>query len=200
MDDSKINALIAKIKQYNPSSDSAKIMEAYHMAQAAHAGQVRDSGEPYINHPLAVADILAGLQMDDTTIIAGLLHDVVEDTKYTMADIEEKFGHETVVLVDGVTKLSKLEFRSRQEHQAENLRKMFLAMANDIRIILIKLADRLHNMRTIKFHHSVVRQGRLRRKPNPSLRLWPIAWGCFRLKASWRISAFRFWSRKLSMI
>ncbi len=158
MDDSKINALIAKIKQYNPSSDSAKIMEAYHMAQAAHAGQVRDSGEPYINHPLAVADILAGLQMDDTTIIAGLLHDVVEDTKYTMADIEEKFGHETVVLVDGVTKLSKLEFRSRQEHQAENLRKMFLAMANDIRIILIKLADRLHNMRTIKFHHSVVRQ------------------------------------------
>lgn len=158
MDDSKINALIAKIKQYNPSSDSAKIMEAYRMAQAAHAGQVRDSGEPYINHPLAVADILAGLQMDDTTIIAGLLHDVVEDTKYTMADIEEKFGHETVVLVDGVTKLSKLEFRSRQEHQAENLRKMFLAMANDIRIILIKLADRLHNMRTIKFHHSVVRQ------------------------------------------
>lgn len=158
MDDSKINALIAKIKQYNPSSDSLKIMEAYRMAQTAHAGQVRDSGEPYINHPLAVADILADLQLDDTTIIAGLLHDVVEDTKYTMADIEEKFGHETVVLVDGVTKLSKLEFRSRQEHQAENLRKMFLAMANDIRIILIKLADRLHNMRTIKSHHSVVRQ------------------------------------------
>ncbi|MEG1501274.1 MAG: bifunctional (p)ppGpp synthetase/guanosine-3',5'-bis(diphosphate) 3'-pyrophosphohydrolase, partial [Clostridiales bacterium] len=154
----KIDDLIKKVHDYNSASDSELIMSAYQLALSAHQGQLRDSGEEYICHPLAVADILADLQLDDETIIAGILHDVVEDTEISLEDIREKFGDDVVILVDGVTKLSKLEYRSRQERQAENLRKMFLAMANDIRIILIKLADRLHNMRTLKSHHSAVRQ------------------------------------------
>lgn len=153
-----INALIKKIKEYNPASDSGLILHAYDYACAAHAGQMRDSGEEYITHPLAVADILAGLQLDDNTIVAGLLHDVLEDTEVTFGKLEADFNPTIAMLVDGVTKLNRLEFHSRQEHQAENLRKMLLAMANDIRIVLIKLADRLHNMRTIRSHHSPLRQ------------------------------------------
>ncbi len=153
-----IEDIIAKVKEYNPASDSEKIRAAYELANEAHAGQKRDSGEPYIYHPLQVAWILAGMEIDDTTIIAGLLHDVVEDTTVPPELIAEKFGHDAMVLVQGVTKLSKLEFRTRHDAQAENLRKMFMAMSSDIRIILIKLADRLHNMRTINGHHSQLRQ------------------------------------------
>ncbi len=153
-----IEEIIAKIKAYNPMSDSGRILRAYETAKVAHEGQLRDSGEEYIMHPLAVADILSDLQLDDTTIISGLLHDVVEDTKINLEQIQQEFGNEVLVLVNGVTKLNRLEYHSRQEQQAENLRKMFLAMANDIRIILIKLADRLHNMRTLKHHHSALRQ------------------------------------------
>ncbi len=132
------------------SPEAEQIAQAIDFARQAHAGQSRASGDPYIEHPLAVASILADLKMDVPTIIAALLHDVVEDTPYTLEDVEQSFGSEVAQLVDGVTKLDRLEVRTREEEQAENLRKMLLAMAKDIRVILIKLADRLHNMRTLK--------------------------------------------------
>lgn len=139
------------ILSYNPSADMSMVKRAYEFAKNAHSGQHRVSGELFIFHPLEVAIILADLELDIATIAAGLLHDVVEDTQYTVEDIEKNFGTEIALLVDGVTKLGKLEYRTKEEQQAENLRKMFLAMAKDIRIILIKLADRLHNMRTLKY-------------------------------------------------
>jgi len=139
-----------KILSYSPSADLNLIRKAYEFAKKAHSGQHRVSGELFIFHPLEVAKILADLELDLTTIAAGLLHDVVEDTQYTIDDIQTNFGSEIALLVDGVTKLGKLEFKTKEEQQAENLRKMFFAMAKDIRIILIKLADRLHNMRTLK--------------------------------------------------
>ena len=132
------------------SAEAEQIAQAIDFARRAHAGQSRASGDPYIEHPLAVASILADLKMDVPTIVAALLHDVVEDTPFTLDDIEQSFGSEVAQLVDGVTKLDRLEVRTREEEQAENLRKMLLAMAKDIRVILIKLADRLHNMRTLK--------------------------------------------------
>ena len=150
--------LLAQIREYNPSCDEERIRQAYELADRLHKDQLRDSGEPYIMHPMAVASILASLHMDDTTIMAGLMHDVVEDTEMTLDDIRELYGPEMVLLLDGVTKLSKLAFRSKQERQVENLRKMFLAMSKDIRIIIIKLADRLHNMRTLASHHSELRK------------------------------------------
>ena len=153
-----IDDIIKQAQSYNPSSNEEFLRAAYELAQSAHGGQCRDSGEPYIMHPLAVAEILTSLQIDDTAIAAGLLHDVVEDTSVPRELIAEKFGPDTLMLVDGVTKLNKLEFRNRHEAQAENLRKMFMAMSSDIRIILIKLADRLHNMRTISSHRSLLRQ------------------------------------------
>ncbi len=153
-----IEQIIENVKKYNPSSDSQRILAAYQLALSAHGDQKRDSGEPYINHPLAVAEILTSMQIDDTTIVAGLLHDVVEDTTVPAEVIGQKFGAEAMELVVGLTKLNKLQFNTRHEAQAENLRKMFMAMSNDIRIILIKLADRLHNMRTIESHHSRLRQ------------------------------------------
>ena len=152
-----LGKLIKRIQQYNANPRVDFIKEAYEFAEHAHAGQFRNSGEPYISHPLAVAIILAGLELDLITVGAGLLHDVVEDTKITQEEIEAKFGQEIALLVDGVTKLSRIEYRSKEEQQAENLRKMFLAMAKDIRVILIKLADRLHNMRTLK-HQSANKQ------------------------------------------
>ncbi len=144
--------LIEKIKVYHPSDDFSLIEKAYHLADDAHQGQKRKSGEPYIIHPLCVAIILAELEMDKETIIAGLLHDVIEDTEYTREDIEKEFSPEVALLVDGVTKLTQLSLsQDKIEVQAENLRKMFLAMAKDIRVIIIKLADRLHNLRTLQY-------------------------------------------------
>lgn len=145
--------LLDKIRLYHPAKDLSRVEKAYEVAKEAHDGQLRQSGEPYLIHPLQVAIILADLELDLETIIAGLLHDVVEDTKVSLEDITEMFGVEVAGLVDGVTKLKQLTYTStdKEEIQAENYRKMFLAMAKDIRVILIKLADRLHNMRTLEY-------------------------------------------------
>ncbi|MDD7592942.1 MAG: bifunctional (p)ppGpp synthetase/guanosine-3',5'-bis(diphosphate) 3'-pyrophosphohydrolase [Peptoniphilaceae bacterium] len=146
-----IETLIDKIKSYHPTTDEALIRRAYHAASVAHEGQKRNSGEPYIIHPLHVAYILAELQMDDATICAGLLHDVLEDTEFTKDDMITTFGEEITTLVDGVTKLKQLQSKSKVENQVDNYRKMVMAMANDIRVIIVKLADRLHNLRTLDY-------------------------------------------------
>jgi len=152
--------LISRVRRYHPSDDISLIQKAYLTAREAHKDQFRKSGEPYIIHPLSVAIVLADLELDKETIVAGLLHDVVEDTTMTSEELEKEFSKDVALLVDGVTKLDKLQFVGdndkidRLEMQAENLRKMFLAMAKDIRVILIKLADRLHNMRTLQYQSS----------------------------------------------
>jgi GTP pyrophosphokinase len=144
--------LVASIKRYHPSDDISMIEKAYHIAADAHKDQVRKSGEPYIIHPLCVAIILADLEMDKETIAAGILHDVVEDTIMSLDELKAEFGEEVALLVDGVTKLTQISWSmDKMEIQAENLRKMFLAMAKDIRVIIIKLSDRLHNMRTLQY-------------------------------------------------
>jgi len=134
---------------YLKPKDVARLAEAYRFSEAAHAGQTRQSGDPYISHPLAVAEILADWHLDGQTLMAALLHDVTEDTSVTKDEISDTFGKPVAELVDGVSKLDKIEFQSAEVAQAENFRKMLLAMARDVRIILIKLADRLHNMRTL---------------------------------------------------
>lgn len=152
MPDHMYDELISVMKTYHPSDDFSMVKKAYTMARDAHLDQLRKSGEPYIIHPLAVARILAELELDKESIVAGILHDVVEDTSYTTEDITREFSEEVAILVDGVTKLTAITYTTdKEEIQAENYRKMFLAMAKDIRVILIKLADRLHNMRTLKF-------------------------------------------------
>lgn len=143
--------LLDKVQSYNKQADFERIHKGFMFAARAHAGQLRASGEDYIIHPLGVAMILAELQLDTDTLVAAMLHDVVEDTGVTLSDLETEFGPLVAQLVDGVTKLGRLEDLNKQERQAENLRKMFLAMAEDLRVILIKLADRLHNMRTLKY-------------------------------------------------
>ncbi|WP_374019639.1 bifunctional (p)ppGpp synthetase/guanosine-3',5'-bis(diphosphate) 3'-pyrophosphohydrolase [Paenibacillus thiaminolyticus] len=146
-----IEQLLEKASAYMKDSDLDRVREAYLFAEQAHSGQVRKSGEPYILHPLAVADIVVGMQMDPTSVVAALLHDVVEDTSVSLEEVRTKFGNTCAMLVDGLTKLERIQFRSKEEQQNENYRKMFVAMANDIRVIVIKLADRLHNMRTLKY-------------------------------------------------
>ena len=146
-----LEVLKEKIRGYARGADLSIVEKAYAFAERAHAGQRRLSGEAYLSHPVAVASILADLELDVITLAAGLLHDVVEDTKTSLADVEKEFGREIALLVDGVTKLSRIEYRSREDEQVENLRKMFLAMSQDIRVLLIRLADRLHNMRTLSY-------------------------------------------------
>lgn len=146
-----MNEFLAYIASLNPNYDLEGIKKAYETAERMHRGQLRKSGEPYIIHPVETAKILARLGMDEQTIIAGLLHDVVEDTEYTEEQLKEEFGEDVALLVDGVTKLGNLVYETKEDAQAENLRKMFLAMSKDIRVLIIKLADRLHNMRTINY-------------------------------------------------
>ncbi len=147
----EVQGLLAKMREQFPKADLDVIREAYLFAEEAHRNQTRASGEPYITHSIAVASALVDLRLDPVTVAAALLHDVAEDTGVTLKEVQERFGPEIASLVDGVTKLGKIEWMSREERQAESLRKMFLAMASDIRIVLIKLADRLHNMRTIQY-------------------------------------------------
>ncbi|WP_300157013.1 bifunctional (p)ppGpp synthetase/guanosine-3',5'-bis(diphosphate) 3'-pyrophosphohydrolase [Solidesulfovibrio sp.] len=147
----RINEILDKTAVYLTEQEQALITKAYVFSAAAHAGQVRLSGEPYLSHPLEAAGILADMRLDAASIASGLLHDTVEDTKATVDELEELFGEEVADIVDGVTKISLIPFESKEEAQAENIRKMILAMANDIRVVLVKLADRLHNMRTLEF-------------------------------------------------
>jgi GTP pyrophosphokinase len=169
---SAIDPLLKKVRSYNPKADTREIARAYAFAEAAHAGQKRKSGEDFITHPLAVTSILADLRLDTTTLEAALLHDTVEDTPVTMDEIEEGFGSDVARIVDGLTKLERLEFHSREQEQAENVRKMIVAMAGDIRVLLIKLADRLHNMRTL----AVFPQPKQRRIATETLEIYaPLA-------------------------
>lgn len=147
----RMEEFLHKLLEINPNYDRELLKRAYLKAEQIHKGQKRKSGEDYIIHPMAVAVILADLGMDENTLVAGLLHDAVEDTPYTLADLKDDFGEEVALLVDGVTKLKSLVYESKEERQAENLRKMFLAMSKDIRVLIIKLADRLHNLRTIDY-------------------------------------------------
>ena len=147
----RIQEILDKVAAKNKDANLELIQKAYVFAAAAHAGQTRLSGEPYLSHPLAVADTLADMGFDEPTVAAGLLHDTVEDTSVTIDDIAENFGDEVADIVDGVTKISKIVFENKEEAQAENIRKMILAMSHDMRVIMVKLADRLHNMRTLDF-------------------------------------------------
>src|SRR5215470_8711680 len=142
--------ILEKVEGYNPGSDQDLLRRAYVFSAREHRGQVRRSGEPYLVHPLRVADILADMKADDVSIVVGLLHDVLEDTGVTKADLAREFGAGVADLVDGVTKIGKFTFHSREQEQAETFRKMILGMATDLRVILVKLADRLHNMRTLE--------------------------------------------------
>ena len=142
--------LIALVRAYNPKTNADRIAAAYEFGREMHDGQFRQSGEPYFSHPVAVAAILTEQSLDDATIITALLHDTIEDTKASYSEVAKRFGDEVAMLVDGVTKLTNLQLSSHETKQAENFRKLFMAMSKDLRVILVKLADRLHNMRTIK--------------------------------------------------
>lgn len=157
--ESSLQTILDNIKKYSPNANTDGVVRAYEFAKKAHEGQFRKSGEAYVHHPIEVATIMTELEMDKPSVEAALLHDVVEDTDYTLDDIKTKFGEDVALIVDGVTKIGKIHYTSQEEQQIENLRKMFLAMAKDIRVILIKLADRLHNMRTLSVKSPQKRPG-----------------------------------------
>ena len=188
----RINDILDKITEYNPGADQEIIKRAYVYSARVHEGQVRLSGEPYLSHPLEVAGILADLNLDVVSIAVGILHDVIEDTRATPEEINEVFGPEVLQIVSGVTKLSKLPVRSSKARQAENIRKMLLAMADDIRVILIKLADRLHNMRTLQYH---TKEGKRIRIAQETLDIYaPIAarLGIYWIKKELEESSFKY--------
>src|SRR5438067_12909788 len=147
----RLEDILAKVEKHHPGDNLDLIRRAYIFSAKEHKGQVRASGEPYLTHPLEVSNILAEMKMDATTVSVGLLHDVVEDTLVSLEQVEQMFGPEVAHIVDGVTKISQIQFTSKEEKQAENFRKMLLAMTDDIRVIMVKFADRLHNMRTLQF-------------------------------------------------
>src|SRR5271170_7873810 len=147
----QVEEIIDRVRSYQPSADADLIKRAYDFSYRMHDGQTRKSGDPYIIHPVSVAGIITELRLDTASVCAGLLHDVVEDTLASPKDIEKNFGGEIATLVDGVTKLSKINFTSKEDRQAENFRKMVVAMARDIRVLLVKLCDRVDNMRTLEF-------------------------------------------------
>src|SRR5215213_3972011 len=147
----RFETLLEKVRSYSPEADLELLRRAYVFSALEHKGQVRHSGEPYLVHPLEVADILADMKLDVVCVASGLLHDVVEDTLTTIERIDELFGQEVAHIVEGVTKISTIPFSTSEERQVENFRKMLLAMVDDIRVILVKLADRLHNMRTLQY-------------------------------------------------
>ncbi|MFW6309009.1 MAG: RelA/SpoT family protein [bacterium] len=188
--------LIATIKKNIENPDLELVHRAYEVARKAHQGQKRFSGEPFVNHPLGTADILADLGLDIITITAALLHDVVEDTDIDIEEIEDEFGSEVAVLVDGVTKLTRLKVKSHEEYQAESLRKMFLAMAEDIRVVLIKLADRLHNMRTLNY----VGKDKQKQKARETIEIYgPLAHRLGMSKIKWELEdlSFRYLQPKM---
>ena len=191
-----LKILLANVRSYHPSDDLSMIEKAYEVAKEQHKDQKRKSGEPYIIHPLCVAIILSDLEMDKETIAAGLLHDVVEDTGMSLKQVEEMFNPDVAVLVDGVTKLTQLNLNTdKVELQAENLRKMFVSMAKDIRVIIIKLADRLHNLRTLEYQSPEKRK----EKARESLEIYsPLAdrLGISKIK----IEMDDLWSRKFTTI
>ena len=187
----ELAGLIGRVQTYNPQADIGLIRRAYDYSARMHLDQKRESGEPYVTHPLNVAMIIAQLKLDVPSIVTGLLHDVVEDTHASLAEVQTDFGPEVAQLVDGVTKVSKITFQSREEKQAENFRKMIIAMANDIRVVLIKLADRLHNMRTLD-HLSADRQQEIARE---TMEIYaPIAHrlGIYWLKSELEDLSFRY--------
>src|SRR5215475_1652928 len=147
----RLEDILAKVEKHHPGDNLDLIRRAYIFSAKEHKGQVRASGEPYLTHPLEVANVLAEMKMDATTVSVGLLHDVVEDTLVSLEDVEKMFGPEVAHIVDGVTKISQIQFTSNEAKQAENFRKMLLAMTDDIRVIMVKFADRLHNMRTLEY-------------------------------------------------
>src|SRR5579862_1572232 len=156
--------LVELVKSYDPKADEAALNRAYVYSMKAHGGQLRASGDPYFSHPVEVAGLLAQMKLDTASIVTGLLHDTVEDTVATLDDIERLFGKEIAHLVDGVTKLSRIELQSDKTKQAENFRKLVLAMSEDIRVLLVKLADRLHNMRTLRFIKDPEKRKRIARE------------------------------------
>lgn len=181
-DNADLQALVDKVRRYQPDADLSLVTKAFFFARTAHIGQKRDSGEAFLNHPYQVACILAELELDPVTMAAGLLHDVIEDTSVTRESMEAEFGSEITRLVDGVTKLSRIPFQTKEEHQAQSLRKMFLSMAEDLRVVLIKLADRLHNLRTLEALTSE-RQKKIARETleiytplTHRLGMWSIKW------------------------
>src|SRR5213594_741267 len=149
--DARLEELLEKLKKHRPSEDPWIVRRAYEIASERHHDQLRSSGEPYLSHLLEVAHILADMRLDATTLTAALLHDAIEDTEYPVSRIEERFGADVAHLVEGVTKIGRLKMMAPEERQAENVRKMLLAMVNDVRVVLVKLADRLHNMRTLEY-------------------------------------------------
>ena len=190
----RLNNITSEILNYHPKANIALVEKAYVYSAKVHQGQIRLSGEPYLSHLLETAFILSQMKMDVVCIVAGLLHDVIEDTSATMEEITDLFGKETANIVDGVTKISKMQFSSNKQRQAESVRKMILAMASDIRVILVKLADRLHNMRTLGFQPPS-KQRVISGRPWISMPPWPVGWGYSGLNLTWKTSACFILSR-----
>ncbi len=184
-----IHNLEKRLRSYLDDDQIAQVVHAYHFAEQAHEGQYRRTGDPYITHPLAVANILTDMHMDHASLMAAMLHDVIEDTGISKEQLANEFSEEVAELVDGVSKIAQIKFESKAEQQAENLRKMMLAMTRDIRVILIKLADRLHNMRTLH----VMRAEKRRRIATETLELYaPIAFrlGMYNMRVEYEDLAF----------